>query len=281
MAMKLESDHDLASAVPQPTSRYFDTRRAGDLKHPANWIRAAAVSPKEHVPLARSYLAYPINFILISPDGEVRDGNLRLTGIIADTGPDTLVPVCVTEEEITESVSLQIMLETAEHTKALSPFQKYVGFSKWLELTGGTARELATKMHISEGMVSIILSLSKCIPPVHEAAKAGKIAAGDWHAISRNEAQNQQITLDLMLGGVKRSELPGKKSKPKGPEAVRIPTLKCPLPTGHLVTIKGDASLEEAVDVLKDAIRAIKEAIGKNYTAKTFQAAAKDIAAAG
>ena len=272
----------LASIVlSADNQRQLASVRVGDLKHPPNWIRQDAGTQEELIALARSYQSHPVNLIVVSPDGVIRDGNRRIAAIIADTGPDTEVRVIVTTEEITEAVALEIMIETAEHTKALSPYELYVGCSKWLAATGKSAKELATKIHRSEATVSLILSLSKCIPSVVEAAQAGRIGISDWAAISRSP--EQQATLDLKLGGATRDDLNRRAKKPKAAApAEKASSIKCPLPSGHVVTIKGnDLSLEETLDVLKEAMKAIKHGVNRGFTAKTFQAAAKDIAAAG
>jgi hypothetical protein len=189
----------LASIVLDNTTRRVATVHVGDLKHPPNWVRQDTGTKEERTALARSYQARPINLILISPDGVIRDGNRRVASIIEDTGPDTPVMVCITDEQITESVALEIMLETSEHPKQLSAYEQFVAYSEWMKLTGNTAKELAQKIHKHEATVSRILSLDKCIPEVQEAAKAGLIDVSAWNIISKSP--DQQATLQLKLSG--------------------------------------------------------------------------------
>lgn len=275
----------LASIVLD-SSRRVATVPVGDLKHPPNWVRQDTGSQEERIALARSYQARPINLILISPDGFIRDGNRRVAAIIEDSGPTTPVMVCVTDEEITPAVMLEIQIESAEHTKSLTGYEQFVGYSEWLKLTGMTAKELAEKIHRHDSQVSRILSLAKCIPEVQEAAKNGSLSVSDWHKLSQLPATDQPGLLALRLSGVITDrEGMGRQARKKRDESkpvVRASKIKCPLVGGSTVTVAGeDISLDDAIEAMKEATKAMSKARDQGLDAKTAQAVWKDLAAAG
>ena len=84
----------------------------------------------------------------------------------------------------------------------------------------------------------------------------------------------------LFLNG-ETHEKAARKAKQPSVGAVRVEKIKCPLASGPVVTVAGEAvSLEDAIEALIEAQKALKWALGKGYTAKTAQAALKDMAAA-
>lgn len=269
------SDPDLSEAI-----RKFTTVRAGDLKHPPDWIRLDAGTPEELTALARSYLANPVNYILIRPDGTVVDGNRRLVGILVDTGPETHVPVCVTSEEITPVASLEIMLETAEHTKALTPYEQYLGYSRWLELTGQPATALAKKINLSDSAVSRSLSLSKGSPEIVEAAKAGRLDSMKWSKIVELPEHHQPEALRLVTSGeIKgRTQLAAAVKRMRQPsnDTVKLGSLVIHQPESRRVILKGSVDLAAAEDMLVSALKEVQRARADGLSAKSAQAVWKD-----
>ena len=126
---------------------------------------------------------------------EILDGNRRHEGAMR-VNPDAELPICITDEEITPTVAIEIMLESAEHTKSLTPYEKAVGNAKWLELNvGKTARDLAERRHRDPATISRSLSLFKCVDAVVSAAKEGKITESDWVAMSKATPEEQHLML--------------------------------------------------------------------------------------
>ena len=268
--------------IIQQAVRQFATLRAGDLKHPANWIRQADTDKEARIATARSYLANPINFIVVTPAWKIIDGNRRLQGILEDTGSETMVPVCITGEEISPLVSLEIMLQTAEHTKSLTDYQKFLGYSEWLDTTGSTARALSERLHLTESTLCRILTLSKCIPAVHEAAKAGRIVQSDWLAISKSD--EQAMTLGLRLSGEAKNreqlERAAKATKKPKADTVRLAKVKCPLPSGVVIQLSGEEiTLDECIESMGEALKMMKQAQSKSLHIKTAQRLWLDLAA--
>ena len=285
--MNQTSDPVIASALSslvldRENTRQVATVRAGDLKHPPNWVRQDTGAKDDEIALGRSYRHRANNLILISPDGTIRDGNRRVAGIIADSGPDTQVRVCITSEQITPEVSLEIMVETASHTKPLTPYEQYLAFSEWLRITKKTAKELAQRMRLNEPMVSKILSLSECIPEVHQAAREGLIGSTEWHALKGSS--DQLMTLNLRLSGqIKtRDELVARVKrdrKPAAPESdtVKMKSIVIAMPQSRRLVLQGGGiDLATGREMLVSALKLVDKAIEDGLTAKNAQGIWKD-----
>ncbi|MFO0906860.1 MAG: hypothetical protein U0835_00570 [Isosphaeraceae bacterium] len=270
-------------AGPSLTAADMDRQVAkipvGQLKHPASWIREDLGTKEERQALARSYLHRPNNLILVHRDGTIREGNRRVASILEEFGPDTPVTVCVTDEEITEEVALEIMLETSDHTKALTPYERYVGYSRLLKVNAKTARDLSARLQTSEATVSRILALGKCCPEVHEAAKAGKIGPSDWAAIANSP--DQLATLALKLGGAPASKLKAATRPARKSATVVVEKMTLHHQSGAVVKVSGEGlSLDATAEILADLVRQMKKAAAQGLDGSTFQAVLKDMASA-
>ena len=152
--------------------------------------------------LGRSYLNRPLHPIICRPDLEVLDGNRRLAGVLLEGGPDAEVPVCITDEPVDESVKLEIMMESAIHTRGLSAYEEYLGASQWMERNpGATAEQLGERIGRKPAMMSRILSLCRCVPAMKEAAASGLIGVTEWNEFSKCSEQQQGELLAARLSG--------------------------------------------------------------------------------
>jgi hypothetical protein len=276
-------------------TREYTTAPASRLRHPATWIRTDDGGDAYLESLWQSYAArplYPIICVRLAELLEVWDGNLRLEAALrfSPQGGDTELPVCiVTGEPVTSSLSLEIQMDSASHTKGLSDFEETTGGIEWLKLNpGATAKELARRIHQDETILSKKLSLARCIPDVWEAAKAGRIGYTKWHQISTLPPEEQPAALADCLAGVTRDEI-RRRSRTRRNEAngngqpvIRLPKLKIPLAnetaTGT-VTVAGESlDLDDAETLLKEAMRAVRAAKDKNLDPKTAQAVWRDMA---
>src|SRR5580692_6990973 len=122
---------DVLNAIEGAAMREYLRVKAGQLKHPKEYIRQS-MGPEEDVRcLGRNYSSQPWYPIICSLDWEVADGNRRLEGVLLELGRDTEVPVCRTDEIVDESVKLEIMLQSAIHTRGLSHYEQFLGFARW------------------------------------------------------------------------------------------------------------------------------------------------------
>ncbi len=151
----------------------------------------------------------------------------------------------------------------------------------WLEThPGKNGKDLAAAINCSEALVSMTLSLSKCIKQVREAAQAGQIGLKDWHAISQLAQEQQEAALTARLRGASVEEI--KRSARKPSNNVRTSRVKCAMPSGVTVTLAGDGlTLDDVIQTLAELLKAAKKANDDGLDSKTFQAVLKDKAKAG
>jgi ParB family transcriptional regulator, chromosome partitioning protein len=122
---------------------------------------------------------------------------------------------------------------------------------------------------------------------VEEAKQAfldGKFGFAKAYSIAKLPKEEQPAQLALTLRGATRDELEtaGRRKRLAATPAVRASKIKCPLPSGHVVTVAGDElSLDEAIEVLKEAIKAMTKARDTGMSAMTAQKVWADMAKAG
>jgi hypothetical protein len=262
------------------------------LKHSRNWLRMDDGSDEYLQRLAQSYIARPLYPIIVTPELEVVDGNLRTEAVMrfGPSGGDTEVQVCITDEALSASALLEIQMESAALTKGLSDYEQYVGCSEWLSLNpGATAKDLSARIHRDVATLSRLLSLSKCVDAVRDAAAQGKISYSKWWQISKAPAEDQAALLAGHLRGATRGELERESRKRRngdGKPAVRLSRITIPLatePATGTVTLTGQGmiGLDEAESLLKEAMKAVRSARDKSWDTKTAQAVWRDAAKAG
>ena len=150
-------------------------------------------------------------------------------------------------------------------------------------------KHLAEHLHFDPSSITRYLSPSKCIETAQTALREGKIGISDCYALAKLDPADQPGLLALKLSGASRDaiEAAGREMRPRpkveSKKAVKAASVKCLLPSGYIVIVKGGdgCSLEEAAEALAEAIREMKRARELGYTAKTFAAAMADKAAKG
>ena len=256
--------------------------KAGKIKRTANHIRENMGTEEELRQLGRSFLNRPLNPIICHKDGEVLeavDGNRRLAGILLEVGPDAEIPICITDEPIDESVKLEIMMESAIHTRGLSDYEEYLGASQWMERNPeSTAEELGKRIGRKPAMMTRILSLRRCGPAVRDAAAAELIGISEWYVLSKcSEEEQQALLAGLLEGRIRnRDELArsAKKSRNADLPSVKLTRVNFMLPSaGVQFVVKGDGlSLDDLCDSLGEAVREVKRARDQGQDIKSFQA---------
>ena len=183
------------------------------------------------------------------------------------------VPCVVFDKGVTEAQIREAQLVTQLHSQALTPAEVYTGCKHWMVLhPHATARELAQAISRSEGYVSMVLSLDKCIQPVKEAAAAGLIGLKDWHAISQAGVDEQATLLAAKLGGASTGELQKLRRKP-GASTVRMTRVKCQMGSGVCVTLAGEGeglTLEEVISTLNELLKEAKKQTTKGWIPRRF-----------
>ena len=247
-------------------------------------MRQQSGTDEELKGLAQSWLERPIHDIIVCPSRKVVDGHRRLAGL--ELLGQAEVEVFVTDQELDDKAVLEVGLTTAIHRADLSGFDKFQACVRLLELNPGWQnQDLARCVKLDPSTVTRLLSPSKCVAEVIQALRENKIAISDAYEISKQEDREGQLKLlALKNAGASREVLAAqvRKQRAAATPAVRVSKIKCPLPTGQVITVSGqELSLDEAIDSLKEAIKAMSKARDTGLDAKTAMAVWKDIARAG
>lgn len=260
-------------------TRRYSSMKAGKLKHTANHIREAMGTEDELRALGASFVNRPVNPIICLPDLEVVDGNRRLAGVLLVAGPEAEVPVCVTDERLDDSAKLEIMLQSAIHTRGLSAYEEYVGACQWMKRnTGGTAEQLGERIGRKPSMMSRLLSLSRCIPAVKEAAASEHIGLTEWYELSKCPEQQQQELLAARLSGQvsSRDQLAqaARKSRSRSVPAVKMSRVNFVLPaSGVRIVVSGAGqTLDDLHESLSESLREVRKARDQAMDIRAFQA---------
>lgn len=271
-------------------AREYKRTKAGLLKHSKNHIRQTLGTEDELRPLGRSYLTRPLNPLICRLDLEVIEGNRRLAGVLLEGGPDVEIPVCITDEVIDESAKIEIFMESSVHTRALIPYEEYVGAEKWMELNpGATTEQLATRIGRSPSMMTRIRSLGRCIRPVQEAAAAGGLGISEWYEFSKcDERQQHELwaaRASRQLMGRDQLARAGRRNRQSnGTSADKVARVKCLLHGGEasvVVSNGGQLGMEEMIDYLVELVREAKKAREDGLSVRSFERVLKDKAKKG
>jgi ParB family chromosome partitioning protein len=267
-------------------SRNYTNQQAKVLKRTSNHLRFDLGEETHLRQLGRSYLDRPIYPIICNEALEILDGNRRHAGVMLQA-PDAEVPVCITGEPFSQAAKIEIQLESSSHTRGLSQYEEFIGFSEWLKLNAGaTAKDLAGRIHRDEPTISKILSLAKCIEAVRQAAADGKIGYSKWWTVSKLPPDEQPALLAQLLSGATRDELERESRRRRnggGKPAVRVSRVKCPMPNGIAVAFTGEGEgmlLSDLIDTLAELLKEAKRANDQGLDARTFQAVMRDRAKA-
>jgi len=221
--------------------------------------------------------------LLARPDGMITDGHRRyFAGEIVGLAQ---LDVIITDEPMTPAQIKETQLETAMHRADLKPYEQFIGFRDWLALTGATAKELAARINRDQSTLVRILSLSKCIQAVQQAAADGKLGPSEWYAISKVPEAEQQAMLAAKLAGASRDQLEqrGRALRNGQTPGIKVNRLKIPLGLqGRSVTIAGsNLGLDDAIELLQDALKSARKAQGENLDGKTWVQVMKQKTKAG
>lgn len=186
--------------------------------------------------------------LLTMPDGIIIDGWRRWCAAKLDGKPECL-DVIITDEPLTPAQIKEIQLVTALHRADLKPYEQFLGCRDWLALNpGASAKDLAARIDRDPSMLVRILSLSKCIQLVQQAAAEGKLGPSEWYAIAKAPTEAEQEALfAAKLAGASRDQLEqrGRKLRNGNAHGIKVNRLKIPLGQGRSVTI--EAIREEAL----------------------------------
>jgi ParB family chromosome partitioning protein len=255
---------------------------------PLSFFRPDETQPRQSFDLEELYLLRDslvkkqLVPLICRPCGTIIDGHRRFRAASLEGRPAQLETIIV-EADITHAQVREIQLITALHRVDLKPYEMYCGFQEWLKAhPGATAKELAKAIDRSEAAVSLTLSLARCVPPVKEAAAAGKIGLKDWNTIGQVDPDQQLVMLQAKLSGTSAEGL--KKLRKRPANAVRTARVKCPMGSGICVTLAAEGAgmtLDDVEEVLVALLREVRRGKDQGLDSKTFSAVLRDKAKAG
>ena len=179
-----------------------------------------------------------------------------------------------------ESVKLEIMMESAIHTRGLSAYEEYVGASQWMDRNPkATAEQLGERIGRKPAMMSRLLSLARCVVAVKEAAASGLLGVTDWYELSKCSEQQQQELLAARLSGrvSSRDQLAqaARKHRNGSKPTVKLSRVKIAMPQATVVITGQELSMAEVVDLLGDTLKEARKAADQ-FDVKTWQSMMKD-----
>jgi len=233
--------------------------------------------------IAQSWLNTPIHPIIVRPDLTIADGHRRIAGLELLGVKE--VEVFITEEELTDDQLVEIALLSAVHRKGLSDYERVQAMKRIAAAhPDWSKKRLAEHLDMDPSMVTKMLPAGEPIAAVEDAFKAGRIGIGDRYNISLLPPAEQPVPLELKLSGASRDEVAResrKRRNGKGAAQVRASKIKCPLPSGIVITASGaDLSLDDFIEALGAALKEAKKALEQGLDSKTFAAVVRDKAKA-
>jgi len=219
--------------------------------------------------------------ILIRPDGTIIAGHRRYRAAKL-VGLESLEAIII-EDDLSPSEIRGIQLTENIHRADLNGYEKWIAVHELMTINPTwQQKEVAEHLKLDAGQITRILSPSKCIPAIQEALKAGKLTTSHCYKASQMKPEDQEAYLALILSGASREEQEKKTRKRSEAPAVRASKIKCPLPSGAVVTVAGDGlSLDDMIETLNEAIKMAKKARDQGLDSKTAVRVWSDMAVAG
>jgi ParB family chromosome partitioning protein len=141
---------------------------------------------------------------------------------------------------------------------------------------GCTAKQLARELGVSDSLVGDYLSLCTLPSDVQELVNSGALPLSKASLIAQQESDPQrQRELAALAKDLSRSELAAKVKQARRNEqqatAVRVSSMRCPLPSGTTVVVKGqELTLDDAIEAVTELLKAMKKASEERIDGKTF-----------
>jgi ParB family chromosome partitioning protein len=184
------------------------------------------------------------------------------------------VPAVVLDQSMAEWEYQNLQLVENVVRSDISHFELWQGCGRLLAANPGWGlKDLARSLSYDASAMTRIMSPSKCIPAWQEALKEGKVGISDCYAASKLPESEQPALLAMKLAGASRDaiERAGRKKRNENTPEVRVNSLRCPLPSGTTVVIKGrELTLLDAIQALFDLSKAMKRASEEGIDGRTF-----------
>lgn len=237
--------------------------------------------------LWRSYHKDPIHpFLITLPLNApgIGDGNRRHWGAELEGDIEAEVDCVVFEGEITPESIERAQFLCARHRKNWPLFQKCLFAIKHRDAhPEWRLKDVAADLEIGAPELTKLLMFEKCNERVKALVQEGVLGLRDIVSMgSLHNADEQDALLDQRLGRATTADIERESRKRRrGNEApaVRTRKIRCPLLSGSVVTVAGaDISLEDGIEALGEALKAMKKALDSGLNANTAQRVWADLA---
>jgi ParB family chromosome partitioning protein len=217
-------------------------------------------------------------------DGTIQDGERRWRAAQLRGRIKTL-DVVITDKPMTPTELRVFQITSSVHRASLTGYEMWQACVDLLALNANwQLKDLADHLQIEASSITRYLSPSKCVAAWQEALKAGAVGVSDCYEASKLPQVEQPALLALKRSGASRNALAaaGKKARNGAKPAVKVRTIKVALCGGTSIVIKGQGlDLEQAIESLSVAIKAMKKAVAEGLDARTAQDVWRDKARAG
>ena len=168
-----------------------------------------------------------------------------------------------------EWLTLQLVIDC--HRSDFELYDKFVAYSRLMEMEKLTATELAKRLSISKQSVTRILSVGNCSEEIQQLIKEGKLGSSATYSLARMSANNQEIALEALANGTATRDKLQRLAQTKTVPSVHISRVCCELPNCS-VSLRGKQplSLDGLIEVFEDLIRSVRKAKKEGYDVPTF-----------
>lgn len=184
----------------------------------------------------------------------------------------TSLRCCLLDKHPTASELLTMQIVVNCTRSDLTLYERFEAYQRLAQLEKLTNAELATRLSVTKGTVTRVLSIGSLAPEVQALVRDGKISSVNAYALARMTASDQEAALiGISKGTSGRAELEQlarSKNSNKGPKPSRV---CCELPNCS-VLLRGNEpiSLDGMIEVFENLIRAIRKARKDGYDVATF-----------
>ncbi len=212
----------------------------------------------------------------------VEDGGCRIEGARLHDIPELLALDLGKEPTPLELEKAQAAIDI--HKQHFPPMDRARLWHSIKEKRGCTAKQLAKELGVSDSLVGDYESLLTLPPDVQEQVNSGALQMSKAKSIAQEVSDpDRQRELAALAKNMSRSELAAilKKSRRNGQPVVRVDSMRCPLPSGATVVVKGSKlTLEDAIQDLTQLLKAMKKASEDGIDGSTFARFCRDKAKA-
>ena len=271
------------AGMPPPSGNGSDIETLA--KKELHWFKPDPNQPRktfglaELEPLEESLFVRQDIPLIASADGTILDGERRWRAAGLKGRIKTL-DVVITNRPMTPTDLRLFQITSTVHRASLTGYEMWQACVDLLALNPNwELKNLAAHLQIDASSITRWLSPSKCIAAWQEALQAGTVGISDCYEASKSPEAEQPALLALKHSGASRNAIAavGKKARNIAPPSVKVSNIKVALGGDTCIVIKGrNIDLDQAIESLGLATKALKKAVADGLDARTAQSVWRD-----